>query len=144
MSARWEFFLIFIRVEKRAFVRHYYRIAAPKIIRTNMWANDVFWLFPTSTHTENSLVVTTTIFSTFFLSLSFKLSPLSLMYYEFAPVAPAEALSEQFHSIAGFVWNNRRYNMDSHNVSCVTMKHLLWKVQQKYTDSDEEWYTCVR
>ena len=60
------------------------------------------------------------------------------MYYEFAPVAPAEALSEQLHSIAGFLWNNRRYNMDSRNVSCVTMKHLLWKVQQKYADSDEE------
>ena len=60
------------------------------------------------------------------------------MYYEFAPVAPSEALIEQFYSIAGFVWNNRRYNMDSRNVSCVTMKHLLWKVQQKYTDSDEE------
>ena len=44
----------------------------------------------------------------------------------------------QLYSIAGFVWNNRRYNMDSRNVSCVTMKHLLWKVQQKYTDSDEE------
>ena len=53
-------------------------------------------------------------------------------------MAPAEALIEQFYSIAGFVWNNRRYNMDSRNVSCVTMKHLLWKVQQKYTDSDEE------
>ena len=60
------------------------------------------------------------------------------MYYEFAPVAPDEALIEQFYSIAGFVWNNRRYNMDSRNVSCVTIKHLLRKVQQKYTDSDEE------
>ena len=36
--------------------------------------------------------------------------PLSLMYYEFSPVAPSEALIEQFYSIAGFVWNNRRYN----------------------------------
>ena len=59
------------------------------------------------------------------------------MYYEFAPVAPAEALIEQLYSIAGFVWINRRYNMDSRNVSCVTMKHLLWKVQQKYTDYEE-------
>ena len=60
------------------------------------------------------------------------------MYYEFAPVALAQALIKHFYSIAGFVWNNRRYNMDSRNVSCVTMKHLLWKVQQKYDDSDEE------
>ena len=45
---------------------------------------------------------------------------------------------EQFYSIAGWVWNNRRYNMDSRNVSCVTMKHLLWKVKQKYGDSDDE------
>ena len=60
------------------------------------------------------------------------------MYFEFAPVAFAEALTEQFYSIAGFVWNSRRYNMDSRNVFCVTMKHLLWKVQQKYADSDEE------
>ena len=63
------------------------------------------------------------------------------MYYEFAPVAPAQALIKHFYSIAGFVWNNRRYNMDSRNVSCVTMKHLWWKVQ-KYADSDEEWYLC--
>ena len=34
------------------------------------------------------------------------------MYYEFAPVASAEALIEKFYSIAGFVWNSRRYNMD--------------------------------
>ena len=63
------------------------------------------------------------------------------MYFEFAPVAFAEALTEQFYSIAGFVWNSRRYNMDSRNVSCltsVTMKNLLWKIQQKYADSDEE------
>ena len=60
------------------------------------------------------------------------------MYYEFATVPPSEALIEQFYSIAGFVWDNRRYNLDSRNVSCVTMKHLLWKVKQKYGDYDEE------
>ena len=60
------------------------------------------------------------------------------MYYEFAPIAPSEALAERFYSIAGFVWDNRRYNLDSRNVSCVTMKHLLWKIFEECPDSDEE------
>ena len=60
------------------------------------------------------------------------------MYDEFAPVAPSEALVERFYSIAGFVWDNRRYNLDSRNVSCVTMKHLLWKISEECPDSDEE------
>ena len=59
------------------------------------------------------------------------------MYYEFAPVAPSEALIERFYSIAGFVWDNRRYNLDSRSVGCVTMKHLLWKVSQEFGSADE-------
>ena len=31
---------------------------------------------------------------------------------------------------------DRRYKLDSRNVSCVTMKHLLWKVSQE-TDSEQ-------
>ena len=41
------------------------------------------------------------------------------MYYEFAPVAPAEALIEQFYSIAGFVWNNRRYTVQYGFSQCI-------------------------
>ena len=60
------------------------------------------------------------------------------MYYEFAPFAPSEALVELFYSMTGFVWNNRRYNLDSRNISCVTMKYLLWKISEECPDSDEE------
>ena len=60
------------------------------------------------------------------------------MYYEFAPVAPSKALVERFYSIAGFVWNNRRYDLDSRNVSCTTMKHLMWKVSEEYDDDDND------
>ena len=50
-------------------------------------------------------------------------------YYTHAGVVPSEALIERFYSIAGFVWNNRRYryNLDTKNVSTITMKHLLYK-----------------
>ena len=39
------------------------------------------------------------------------------MYYEFAPIAASEALVERFYSIAGFVWDNRGYNLNSRNVT---------------------------
>ena len=35
------------------------------------------------------------------------------MYYEFAPIAASEALVERLYSIAGFVWDDKRYNLDS-------------------------------
>ena len=62
---------------------------------------------------------------------------------EFGPVAPSEALVERFYSIAGFVWNNRRYNLDTRHVSCVAMKHLLWKIYQGEKD-DDNWLTSLR
>ena len=60
----------------------------------------------------------------------------TVMYYTHAPIVPSEALVERFYSIAGFVWNNRRYNLNTKNVSAITMKHLLYKLSLS-EDKDE-------
>ena len=57
------------------------------------------------------------------------------MYYEKATILPSEALVERFYSLAGFVYDNRRYNLDGRNVTCVTMKHLMWKLEEDDNNS---------
>ena len=41
------------------------------------------------------------------------------MYYEKATILPSEALVERFYSLARFVYDNRRYNLDDRNITCV-------------------------
>ena len=62
------------------------------------------------------------------------------MYYEKATILPSEALVERFYSLAGFVYDNRRYNLDDRNVTCVTMKHLMWKLEK---DDNNSRILCV-
>ena len=57
------------------------------------------------------------------------------MYYEKATILPSEALVERFYSLAGFVYDNRRYNLDDRNVACVTMKHHMWKLEEDDNNS---------
>ena len=79
----------------------------------------------------------TEFWETYGCKLSFEKKLLAFIYYKVAPVTPSEALVERFYSITGFIWDNRRYNLNSHNVLCVTMKHLIWKVSQEDDESHE-------
>ena len=55
---------------------------------------------------------------------------MALMYYEKATILPSEALVERFYSLAGFIYDNRRYNLDDQNVTCITLKHLMHELQE--------------
>ena len=52
--------------------------------------------------------------------------PLALHYYKIATVIPAEGVVEGSFSIARFIFDGRRYSLDSENLKAICLQYL-WK-----------------
>ena len=52
--------------------------------------------------------------------------PLSMLYYQIAPIQPAEGIVEGFFSIAGFLFDARRHNLTNESLKTVCLTYL-WK-----------------
>ena len=50
--------------------------------------------------------------------------PLALYYYKIATVIPAEGVVEGFFSIAGFIFDGRRYSLDAENLKAICLQYL--------------------
>ena len=55
---------------------------------------------------------------------------MALLCYEKSTALPSEALVEQFYSLAKFIYDNRRHKLSQENVNCITMKHLLFCLEE--------------
>ena len=52
--------------------------------------------------------------------------PLAMLYYQLAPIQPAEGVVEGFFSIAGFLFDSRRHNLSNESLKTVCLTYL-WK-----------------
>ena len=51
---------------------------------------------------------------------------LALYYYKIATIIPAEGIVEGFFSIAGFIFDGRRYNLDADGLKTICLQYL-WR-----------------
>ena len=56
--------------------------------------------------------------------------PLAKMYNQLAPIIPAERVVEGFFSIAGFLFDARRYNLSTDSLKTVCLQYLWKKVEK--------------
>ena len=52
--------------------------------------------------------------------------PLALHYYKIATIIPAEGVVEGFFSIAGFIFDGRRYRLDAESLQTICLQYL-WR-----------------
>ena len=60
----------------------------------------------------------------FYLILVILCRPLSKLYYEMARIMHCEGIIEQFFSLAGFLYDGRRYNLSDKTLTAICLQHI--------------------